>query len=113
MKRPRYFFYVLIVILAICPPEARAEGGLRAGAAEREITPPVGHQIQHYFRLSIGVNDPLFARCLYLEDAGNNSLAIICLDLIFGGFELCDELRAEIKKQTGIENTLVNFSHSD
>ncbi len=112
MKRPRYFFYVLIVILAICPPEARAEGGLRAGAAEREITPPVGHQIQHYFRLSIGVNDPLFARCLYLEDMEKNSLAIICLDLIFGGFELCDELRAAIKKQTGIENTLVNFSHS-
>ena len=112
MKRLRYFFYVLIVTLAICPPEARAEGGLRAGAAEREITPPVGHQIQHYFRLSIGVNDPLFARCLYLEDMEKNSLAIICLDLIFGGFELCDELRAAIKKQTGIENTLVNFSHS-
>ena len=25
VKRPRYFFYVLIVTLAICPPEARAE----------------------------------------------------------------------------------------
>jgi len=112
MKRPQIFFYVFFTILAIGLPSSRAEGGMRAGAAEREITPPVGHQIQHYFRLSVGVNDPLFARCLYLEDAEKNSLAIICLDLIFGGFELCDELRAEIRKQTGIENTLVNFSHS-
>ena len=112
MKRPQIFFYVFFTILAIGLPSSRAEGGMRAGAAEREITPPVGHQIQHYFRLSVGVNDPLFARCLYLEDAEKNSLAIVCLDLIFGGFELCDELRAEIRKQTGIENTLVNFSHS-
>ncbi|MEE3053060.1 MAG: hypothetical protein VYB34_04950 [Planctomycetota bacterium] len=112
MKRPQIFLYVFFTILAIGLPSSRAEGGMRAGAAEREITPPVGHQIQHYFRLSVGVNDPLFARCLYLEDAEKNSLAIICLDLIFGGFELCDELRAEIRKQTGIENTLVNFSHS-
>ena len=112
MKRPQILFYAFFTILAICLPSARAEGGMRAGAAEREITPPVGHQIQHYFRLSVGVNDPLFARCLYLEDAEKNSLVIVCLDLIFGGFELCDELRAEIRKQTGIENTLVNFSHS-
>jgi hypothetical protein len=112
MKRPQIFLYVFFTILAIGLPSSRAEGGMRAGAAEREITPPVGHQIQHYFRLSVGVNDPLFARCLYLEDAEKNSLAIVCLDLIFGGFELCDELRAEIRKQTGIENTLVNFSHS-
>ncbi len=94
------------------PQKPAADGVLRAGAAGSEITPPVGHQIQHYFRLSVGVNDPLFARCLYLEDAAQNSLAIICLDLIFGNFELCDELRAEIKKETGIGNTLINFSHS-
>ena len=112
MKRLQILFCVLIAMSATCLSRVSAGEGLRAGAAEREITPPVGHQIQHYFRLSVGVNDPLFARCLYLEDAQKNSLAIICLDLIFGGFDLCDELRAEIRKQTGIENTLVNFSHS-
>ena len=112
MKRAQSFLCLSMMIFTIGLAEARAEGGLRAGAAEREITPPVGHQIQHYFRLSVGVHDPLFARCLYLEDAEKNSLVIICLDLIFGGFKTCDELRAEIKKQLGIENTLVNFSHS-
>ncbi|MCS5627199.1 MAG: hypothetical protein NZ935_06430, partial [Planctomycetes bacterium] len=79
MKRVQFFLYLSLMIFAICLPGVRAQVTLRAGAAEREITPPVGHQIQHYFRLSVGVHDPLFARCLYLEDAEKNSLVIICL----------------------------------
>ena len=87
------------------------EAGLRAGAAECDITPPVGYEIQHYYRYSIGVHDPLFARCLYLEDGQGSSLAIISLDLLGGHYETCDELRSEIKKDVGIDNTLINFSH--
>ncbi len=96
-----------------CPlltQNSRAE--IQAGAAQRDITPPVGLEIQHYYRISVGVHDPLFARCLYLQDDQGHSLAIICLDLISGGFDACDSLREEIRRETGIENVLINFSHS-
>lgn len=87
------------------------QAGLRAGAAECDITPPVGYEIQHYYRHSIGVHDPLFARCLYLEDGQGGSLVIISLDLIGAYYETCDELRSKIKREMGIDNTLINFSH--
>lgn len=86
--------------------------GIKAGAAQRDITPPVGLEIQHYYRKSVGVHDPIFARCLYLEDDQNNSVAIVCLDLISGSFETCDRLREEIRKQTAIQHSLLAFSHS-
>ena len=86
--------------------------GIKAGSAERDITPPIGTEIQHYFRLSVGVHDPLFARCLYLEDDQGHQVAIISLDLILARFEACDELREAIHKQTGVKNTLLAFSHS-
>ena len=89
-----------------------ADAGVKAGAAQRDITPPVGTEIQHYFRISVGVHDPLFARCLYLEDEQDNQVAIVSLDLILGRFKACDELRDAIRKETGIKHTLLAFSHS-
>ena len=88
------------------------EAAIKAGAAQRDITPPVGLEIQHYFRQSIGVHDSLYARCLYLEDGEKNAVAIVSLDLIMGGFDTCDYLREEILKQTGIKESLIAFSHS-
>ena len=88
------------------------EAGIIAGAARRDITPPVGLEIQHYFRHSVGVHDSLYARCLYLEDGGKNAVAIVSLDLIMGGFDTCDYLREQILKQTGIKHSLIAFSHS-
>ena len=86
--------------------------GIRAGAAECNITVPVGYEIQHYFRQSIGVHDSLYARCLYLEDPEGSSVAVICLDLLYGDFQACDELRKEIRERTGIGDALINFSHT-
>jgi len=92
-------------------PSEPVQSGLRAGAAERDITPPVGYEIQHYYRYSIGMHDPLFARCLYLEDDKSSSLAIITLDLIGAYYEACDELRSEIEREIGVGSTLINASH--
>ena len=86
--------------------------GIKAGAAQRDITPPIGYEITHYYRVSIGVHDPLFARCLYLEDGQGNSVAMICTDLITASFDACDHLREEIFKKTGIKNSLIACSHS-
>ena len=85
---------------------------IRAGASQIDITPPIGIEIQHYFRTSVGVHDPLFVRCLYLTDANKNEVVIVSLDLIFADFLACDSIRDEIKKTTGIEHALLAFSHS-
>jgi hypothetical protein len=58
------------------------------------------------------VRDPLFARCLYLEDSQGSSLAIVCLDLASVDFEAANELRKEIREKTGTNHALINFSHS-
>jgi hypothetical protein len=86
--------------------------GIKAGASQRDITPPVGLEIQHYFRQSVGVHDPLYARCLFLEDEEKSAVVIVTLDLIMGGFDTCDYLREKILEQTGIKNSLIAFSHS-
>ena len=58
----------MVVALVLAGVSALAlEGAIRAGTAQIEITPRVGLEIQHYYRISDGVHDPLFARCLYLE----------------------------------------------
>ena len=72
----------------------------------------MGLELQRYYRVSVGAHDPLYARCLYPEDDGGNSVAIICLDLISGGFEACDSLRTQIRDKTGAENAVINFCHS-
>ena len=86
--------------------------GIKAGAAQRDITPPVGFEIVHFHRVSIGIHDPLFARCLYLKDGIGNSVAMICTDLITASFEVCEILREKIFKETGIRNSLIACSHS-
>jgi len=91
---------------------APCEGAIKAGASQRDITPPVGLEIQHFYRISEGVHDPLFARCLYLEYEAGTSVAIVCLDLVSGGFEACDSIRGEIREKLGVQHTLLNFSHN-
>jgi neutral ceramidase len=108
----RSLAHLALICLVLSSVASTSFGEIRAGAAERNITPPVGTEIQHFFRTSVGVHEPLFARCLYLEDSQGSQLAIVSLDLILGGFEACDQLRETIRKQTGIQNTLLAFSHT-
>ena len=106
---------ILLVMLTLSlHSDARADHhqSFKAGAAQRDITVPVGTMITHYPRISKGVHDPLHARVFYLEDHHGNHVAIIGLDLIGAGFEVCDALRAEIKEKTGIDNTLIACSHN-
>ncbi|HUS40321.1 MAG TPA: hypothetical protein VMX74_12770 [Pirellulales bacterium] len=105
---------LLVFVGFALPTEVRADedAGIKAGAAERDVTPPVGFDITHYVRKSVGVHDPLFVRALVLQDGSGNSLAIICADLIGAGFEVCDELRSRIRSELGIQETLINASHS-
>ena len=84
---------------------------MKAGAAERDITPPVGFVINHPPRESIGVHDPLFVRGLVLDDEAGTQVAIMCSDLIGTGFEVADGLRERIRNELGIEHVLLNCTH--
>ena len=96
------WFLLLVICLSALSPLS-ADARIRAGAAEEEITPDPGLEIQHYFRRSIGVWDPLFARCLYLEDESGSAVAIVGLDLIMASFETCDQLRKEIQEKCNVK----------
>ena len=74
---------------------------MRAGAGKIDVTVPelLGNP---------SVHDPLFARVLVLDD-GSNSVAILCLDMVWPSFP---EIREKIKQQLGISLTLVNCNHT-
>ena len=84
--------------------------GLRAGVAKSDITTSVP---------DVGINDPLFAKALVLDD-GTTKLAIVAMDAVaIGG--ICDiqddflpALRARIENELGIagNHILVNASHT-
>lgn len=70
---------------------------LRAGAAQVDITPEPGIWLTGYgsrTEPSCGVHDPLFARALYLESAGQRA-ALVAADII--GFD--DDLVARIRER--------------
>ena len=84
---------------------------MKAGAAERDVTPPVGTIINHPPRESIGVHDPLFVRALVLDDEKGKSVAILCCDLIGAGFEAAEQLTETVRAELGIDHLLINCSH--
>jgi hypothetical protein len=89
---------------------------LKAGAAEKEITPeyPVflaGYP--HVKRISEGTHDPLLANAVYLENNGHAAL-IISLDLLLIGIDTARKLRKRIAVALNIpENTVfASCTHS-
>lgn len=76
---------------------------LRAGQAELEITPsmPIDLGGSMVRRLSEGVNDPLFARALVIEN-GETRLVFVLLDLIYLLDEDCQPLRKQIAVHLGV-----------
>ena len=83
-----------------------------AGAAEREITPPVGMEITHFVRENIGVHDPLFVRALVIRDAHGQQIALVSADALGAGFATCDEIRNRVKEQCGMDEVWFSCSHT-
>ena len=84
---------------------------MKAGAAQRNVTPAVGMMITHPPRKSIGVHDPLFVRAIVLDDEQGTIVAIICCDLIGAGFEVAEQLAETLRAELGIDHLLLNCSH--
>src|SRR5262245_59184211 len=92
----------LLLALSL-PAAAAAAGGLRAGAAVADVTPPVGFPLWGYAARrdapSVGVLDPLKARALVLE-AGGERVAFVSLDLGRAPTRTSSEaIRARVRKE--------------
>jgi hypothetical protein len=88
----------------------------RAGAAERDITPPPGIPMWGYGArhdmLSQGTLDPLMARAIVIA-AGEDKVAIVGIDLGRGPTEaMMSVIRQEIAAKAGIKNVLIVGSHT-
>ena len=83
------------LLVALGVSMAMPAHGFEAGAAKVEITAPVGTPMNGFgarnARGSVGVHDPLWARCLYLDD-GQTDVFLINCDLVF----INPELRARV-----------------
>src|SRR6266700_2628626 len=87
------------LLLAGCQhskPETSQVSQLQIGAAEIDITPPVGHRMAGYFdeRLATGVHDPLKAKALVIKQ-GNREIALVFCDLVGLSLNVTTNARAQ------------------
>jgi len=104
-----------VVATFLLAGQASADG-LRAGAAEVDITPPVGHAMWGYAARhdapSDGVRDPLYARALFIETGGER-LALVSLDLGRPPTRSSSlAIREQVDKQLGLTRLFLVASHT-
>jgi len=102
----------MLATLAAAPLSAAT---LEAGAAQVEITPPLGLSMYGYGNRkggATGIRDPLYARVLVLE-AGETRLGLVNFDLgrVFGR-PWIERLRADAKEKLGMAYVLVTATHT-
>ncbi|MBC8472757.1 MAG: hypothetical protein H8D56_25125 [Planctomycetes bacterium] len=100
-------------VASVLPGETA--GGLRAGSAKVNITPPLGITlIGSYGKPSDSILDDLYAKALVLSD-GSTTLAIVSLDLLYSPLEdITQPVREIITEKIGIpaQNILVCATHT-
>lgn len=89
---------------------------LRAGWAEREITPPVGHPMAGYGtrpndKRSTGVREPLFVRALALND-GTDTVVLVGSDMLQTLPNLLEAVEARILGEAGMSNGQIMYTSS-
>ena len=116
---------MLTVVTAALP--ARAD--LVAGAAVRDITPPIGGMMGGYgdrgLNVSTGVHDPLMAKALVLKDDGrtgvrlgeskafpDTALAIVTMDLVGVPSKSIAPIREAVREKAGIDELMLLASHT-
>lgn len=89
---------------------------LRAGWAEREITPVVGHPMAGYGgrandKRSTGIHEPLYVRALALND-GIDTVVLLGTDMLQTLPNLLDLVEPEIQTRAGLTNANVLYTSS-
>ncbi|MBM3859280.1 MAG: hypothetical protein FJ395_06480 [Verrucomicrobia bacterium] len=106
----------IVLLLAVVSVVSAADSWrFRAGAARGDITPFVGGNIVGGFNPfpSKHIHDPLYARCLVLDN-GETRLAFVVCDLIGLSHFLCDEVRRVVEEETKLPagNILISGTHT-
>jgi hypothetical protein len=88
----------------------------RAGAADKDITPPIGIPMWGYGArhdaFSDGTLDPLMAKAIVIA-AGDDKIALVGIDLGRGPTEaMMKIIRQEIADKAGIRNVMITGSHT-
>jgi ubiquinone/menaquinone biosynthesis C-methylase UbiE len=88
---------------------------LRVGAAEVDITPPVGYRMSGYFyeRPSTGTHNPLKAKALAIAE-GDTRAAIVCCDVIGIPWAVTERARRLVEQKTGIpaQHLVLSATHT-
>lgn len=112
-KKLSLIFLTLIFFISL----SSADELFQAGVAKIDITPPKGTPLAGYSdrtgKVSLGVNDSLYAKCLVLSD-GEEKIVIITADMFYLRNSLYYDLCREVENKTGIkkENIIFAVSHS-
>lgn len=114
-SRDCQFFAAVLVWGCFSLVGGAAEHEFRAGAAVSDITPPLGELIVGGWKPipATHIHDPLYARCLVLDD-GTNRLAIVLCDNVGIPREVFDEAKRQAHEATAIpvENVLMASTHT-
>lgn len=90
-------------------------GGFRAGAAKKDITPPLGTLINGDFisHPARTIHDPLFSKALVFEGKSSR-MAIVVVDICAMDKTLLDAVKSDIHSVVGIkpENILISSTHT-
>ncbi|MEQ1858848.1 MAG: hypothetical protein ABMA13_02825 [Chthoniobacteraceae bacterium] len=104
-----------ILCIAFCILTTLAHAGVKAGFAERDITPDVGMEVPGGYGKSFSkrIHDPCKARACVFDD-GKKTVALVGLDALVVPRSLVLEARALIQKRCGIapEAVMIGASHS-
>ena len=88
---------------------------LHAGAAQIDVTPPLGTIINgdHMMHYARHIHDPLYAKALVLQ-SGETTVAIMVVDICAMEKDFLDEVKEDIQQQTRIptENILISSTHT-
>ena len=92
------------------------KGNLKAGVSIRDISPPQGLQLAgypHFERKNIGIHDPLYASCIYLDN-GLAKTVLVALDLVKYSKTLVKRVRKRVEERSAIPggNIMISCTHT-
>jgi hypothetical protein len=115
LRTQLWSFLLLALALPVGTRPAVAEGTLRVGVAEADITPPKGFPVAGYYheRLATGTLDPLKARAIVFRTELVQAAVAAC-DLTGIAVDLTGEVRRRAAARTGIPaaNIILTATHS-
>ncbi len=107
--------YLLYIACSLALATSAFGAGLRAGAAETVITPPLGAPMAGYYanRAATGTHDDLHAKALVLEDEGMEVALVVC-DVVSLPREISEQARKIVTQKTGIpeDHVMISANHA-